>query len=130
MKFKRIVSILLITISMISFTACNSKSPKNDEGQISAIARGNIVVQITKEPEIINPAFTNIGEVQLVSNIIYSPLFSYGGGDVITYLAESVDFKDDKEITIKLRDNIKWHDGKPITADDLEYTINLILDEK
>ncbi|WP_346890484.1 ABC transporter substrate-binding protein [Clostridium sp. UBA1056] len=130
MKFKRIVSILLIAISVISFTACNSKSPKNDEGQISTTVGGNIVVPITKEPEIINPAFTNIGEVQLVSNIIYSPLFSYGGGDVKTYLAESVDFKDNKEITIKLKDNLKWHDGKSVTADDLEYTINLILDEK
>lgn len=130
MKFKRIVSILLMAISIISFTACDSKSPKNDEGQIATTAGGNIVVPITKEPDIINPAFTNIGEIQMVSNIIYSPIFSYGDGEIRTYLAESVDFKDNKEITIKLKDKLKWHDGEPITADDLEYTINLILDEK
>lgn len=130
MKFKRMISMLLIIISMMSFTGCGkSKGPKNDEGQISTTAGGNIIVPVTEKPEMVNPAFTNIGEVQLVSNIIYSPLFSYAGGDIRTYLAESVDFKDNREITVKLKNNLKWHDGKPITGDDLEYTINLILDE-
>lgn len=130
MKLKRMISMLLIIISIMNFTGCgNLKGPKNDEGQISTTAGGNIIVPVTEKPEIVNPAFTNIGEVQLVSNIIYSPLFSYGEGDVRTYLAESVDVKDNKEITVKLKENLKWHDGKPINADDLEYTINLILDE-
>jgi peptide/nickel transport system substrate-binding protein len=131
MKFKRIVSILLIIISIMSFTACgSSKSPKNDEGQMASTVGGNIIVPVIEKSEIINPAFTNVGDAQLVCNIIYSPLFSYDGGDIGTYLADSIDFKDNKEVTIKLKNNIKWHDGNPITADDLEYTINLILDEK
>ncbi len=26
-----------------------------------------------------------------------------------------------KTITIKIKDNVKWHDGNPVTAEDLEY---------
>ena len=36
--------------------------------------------------------------------------------------AESVDWKDDKTIAIKLRAGMKWHDGKPVTVDDVIFS--------
>ncbi|WP_414600529.1 ABC transporter substrate-binding protein, partial [Bacillus cereus] len=30
--------------------------------------------------------------------------------------------EDKKTITIKIKDNVKWHDGNPVTAEDLEYS--------
>ncbi len=44
--------------------------------------------------------------------------------------SRKVDFKDSKELTIKLKSNLKWHDGKPITAEDVLFTFNTVLDEK
>lgn len=35
-----------------------------------------------------------------------------------------------KELTFTLRPNVKWHDGKPFTADDVKFTFDTMLDKK
>ena len=37
---------------------------------------------------------------------------------------------DKKTITIKIKDNVKWHDGNPVTAEDLEYSYLVIGNSK
>ena len=44
------------------------------------------------------------------------------------WLAQSWNVDEEKlEITFTLRPNLKWHDGKPLTAKDVEFTFNLII---
>ncbi|AOY14244.1 ABC transporter substrate-binding protein [Bacillus sp. ABP14] len=38
--------------------------------------------------------------------------------------------EDKKTITIKIKDNVKWHDGNPVTAEDLEYSYLIIGNSK
>jgi peptide/nickel transport system substrate-binding protein len=46
-------------------------------------------------------------------------------------LAESWEISDDKkQITFKLRDNLKWSDGQPLTADDVVFTYQDIVFNK
>lgn len=43
-------------------------------------------------------------------------------------LAESWSYaKDSKSLTIKLRKGVKWHDGKPFSARDVKFTLDLIM---
>ena len=35
-----------------------------------------------------------------------------------------------KTITIKIKDNVKWHDGNPVTAEDLEFSYLIIGNNK
>ena len=35
-----------------------------------------------------------------------------------------------KTITIKIKDNVKWHDGNPVTAEDLEFSYLIIGNDK
>ena len=35
--------------------------------------------------------------------------------------------KDGKQLAFKLREGVKWHDGKPFTAKDVQCTIDLLL---
>ena len=51
---------------------------------------------------------------------------NYGDGKMIMWMAESVDKSDDmKTWTLHLRKGITWSDGKPFTADDIVYTIEI-----
>ena len=60
-----------------------------------------------------------------LANLIYSGLLRHdGSGNLIGDLAESYAISDDGlQYTFTLRENLKWHDGKEISADDVAFTI-------
>ena len=44
-------------------------------------------------------------------------------------LAESWEFSPDRlTLTFKLRDGVRWHDGRPLTAQDVVFTVNKLLE--
>jgi peptide/nickel transport system substrate-binding protein len=50
--------------------------------------------------------------------------------NIVPDLAESWSWSEDgKELTFKLRQGVKWHDGKPFTAADVKCTMDLIQDK-
>ena len=62
------------------------------------------------------PVFNNL--------VVYDPLKAVGGADtVIPDLAETWSWDDTgTKLTFKLRDGVKWHDGKPFTSKDVQCT--------
>lgn len=55
---------------------------------------------------------------------LFDPLFFPVPGGVAPGLATSAEANADATVwTLKLRDGVSWHDGKPFTADDVVYTI-------
>jgi peptide/nickel transport system substrate-binding protein len=53
---------------------------------------------------------------------------NYESGDLIPWLAESYKFNDDfTEVDIKLRPGVKWSDGVAFTADDVDFTLQLVM---
>jgi len=90
---------------------------------------GNLVVPIinTGFVDNFNPYTTN----GLFGGVLYEPLMMFNNmtGKVEYRLAKSVEYSDDlKTITVKLRDGLKWSDGKPITAKDVAYSYNMTKD--
>ena len=74
--------------------------------------------------DIFNPAFQS-SQAALVTNMIYDNLV-YCTMDT-TYepeLATSWETDDYKTFTFKLRDDVKFHNGEPFTADDVAFTID------
>ena len=67
-----------------------------------------------------------------VSNVIHDTLLQDdGAGGFKPGLAESWTYSDDKlQLTLKLRKDVKFHDGNPFTANDAATHINRILDPK
>jgi peptide/nickel transport system substrate-binding protein len=62
---------------------------------------------------------------------IYEALFytNLNTGELIPWQAESYTYNDDfTEITLKLRDGVKWCDGVQMTADDVKYTLEMLRD--
>jgi peptide/nickel transport system substrate-binding protein len=77
-------------------------------------------------PKYINPLLlqTNDSDRDL-SELVYSGLMKFNGqGNVDLDLAKSYDVSDDGlTYTFHLKDNLKWQDGQPLTADDIIFTI-------
>lgn len=63
--------------------------------------------------------------------IMFEPLMVFNNmtGETNYRLAESAAYSDDlKTITVKLRDGLKWSDGKPLTAEDVVFSFLLTKD--
>jgi peptide/nickel transport system substrate-binding protein len=55
---------------------------------------------------------------------VYDPLFEFDANGVQPALAESAEPNADATVwTLRLRQGVTWHDGKPLTADDVVYTM-------
>lgn len=65
---------------------------------------------------------------------VYEPLVRANrvkAGEVKPYLAESWKFNaEGTELTFSIRKDVKWSDGKPMTADDVVFTFQMSLDGK
>ncbi|MBI4641071.1 MAG: hypothetical protein HY731_10270 [Candidatus Tectomicrobia bacterium] len=95
-----------------------------------ASAAGVIKMQITSDTGIGNPILNKA--VPMVGYLAFDPLVEFNDqGKLVPSLAKSWDFADDnKTITFHLHSNVKWQDGKPFTAADVDFTLNTILDSK
>ncbi len=90
---------------------------------------GRLAEGVVGLPRSINPvlAFTDV-DLDL-SNLVFAGLMKYEGGKLVPDLAESYTVSDDGLIyTFKLRDNLRFHDGIALSADDIEFTIQKIQD--
>jgi len=51
---------------------------------------------------------------------------AFGGGHQYNVLAKSLDWsKNGKTLTVTVQPNVKWSDGKPLTADDVLYSLTI-----
>lgn len=84
------------------------------------------------DPPTLDPALTS--DVESASYIveIYSGLVGFNKDlKIVPDLAEKWDISNDgKTYTFTLRDNVKFHDGRPLTAQDVQYSIERAADPK
>jgi peptide/nickel transport system substrate-binding protein len=77
----------------------------------------------------LNPILAmNNGPDRDVSRLIFSSLIRFDSrGDPLADLAESWGMSLDGTLyNISLRENLLWHDGKPVTVDDIIFTVDLM----
>src|SRR5436190_19277607 len=80
-------------------------------------------------PTLLNPHFATGTKDQDGSRLFYEPLAGWDrDGNLRPILAEAIPGREDgtlaadgKSVTWKLKKNVKWHDGKPFTADDVVF---------
>ena len=75
----------------------------------------------------INPAMDEHGEINI---LIFNGLTAHDGDNqVVPGLAESWDFDDETNTyTFHMVEDAKWQDGEPVTAEDVKFTIEAIMD--
>jgi peptide/nickel transport system substrate-binding protein len=118
---KRVLVLLLVCLLALPLAACDINSYRTRAARVS-----RIVVSSLSDPKSFNP----ITESNEVTGMIYDALLTTNGetGELEPGLAESWEISpDQKTITYKLRDGLKWSDGVPMTVDDVVYYYNNIL---
>lgn len=82
-----------------------------------------IIVDNT-QMSVLDPAHSLAGGQGTVMNAacIYDTLVANDNGTMVPDLALSWDIVDNKDFTFKLREDVKFHNGEPFTADDVLFT--------
>lgn len=144
---KTIYKVLLICFICFALVGCgttNENEGKNmthtqeqEEEQVTEIVETQEKPVVNKKSQLtiamnktqtFNPIINTQANVEQALYLIFSPLVNIEeNGMISANLAKSwVVNPEQTAVTITLNDNITWHDGKPLTSDDVLFTLNQI----
>jgi len=112
----------LLSWGIVSYYSKTQAVPKNG---------GEYIEGIVGQPRYLNPMISAYNNTDKdLSRIIYSNLFEYNAdGKLQNDLAESYEISEDKTTyTVHIRQDVFWHDGEKLTAEDVLFTAKLISD--
>jgi len=122
--------VFLLLFAASFFSLLLSLYFKNTEIQPSP---GGVFVEgvdrsLVHQPKFINPIYANSDIDRDLVELIFSGLLKYDENlKVVPDLAKNYEIKDDGKVyEVYLKDNLFWSDGKPLTANDVIFTIKTI----
>lgn len=97
----------------------------------AVIAESGIYTEatISTKQVLINPLYVDFAQANRdISSLVFSGLLKYDPtvAGFVDDLASLKISEDKKEYAFTIKDNIKWHDGQPFTADDVIFTYGII----
>ena len=86
-------------------------------------AQKDLIINSNQMINATNPLYIGGAQDSWVTDLIWDRIMRIGpDGIPRPWAAEKVDWIDDKTLEIKLRAGMKWHDGKPVTIDDVIFS--------
>lgn len=130
-RFRRFSLVLLLILFVASMTVGVS-------AQDEVAREDTVIIDIDSEnpipaPENFNWLVPGTNRNQGAHQLMWEPLFilNYETGEIQPWLGESFTSNETQDVwTLKIRDGVKWSDGMPYTADDVVFTIQLLLDDE
>lgn len=114
---KKILAVLLSVLALF-FVACGEKDAAKESGEKV------VVVSQGAKPKSLDPYMYNEIPGLAVSRQFYDSLFRREpNGNIVPQLAESYEFTTPTEMLITLREGVKFHNGDPLTVDDVLFSL-------
>ncbi len=111
---KKLLLLLFITVSWLTQTYASTLN-----------------LSMSSSPSRLNPILANDSASSEIADWLFNGLFKYDkDGNIVNDLASSHEFKNDTTLIIKLKQNVLWHDGEKLTADDVVFTYEQIHNPK
>lgn len=108
--------------------AAKTEAETTAAAQTEAGGEKNLVMPSASCVANLNPLLEGYKEAAML-NPIYDPLYVIDVNETRYYLADSYEVSEDgMQITVKLKEGLKWHDGEAITADDMIFTMDVCSD--
>jgi peptide/nickel transport system substrate-binding protein len=110
---------------LIAGAAVTGLVPASPFAQTSSKRGGTLTTILTPEPPILVLGVNNQGPTALAAGKLFQGLLEYSFKlEPMPLLAKSWSLSDDKRTyTFNLQENVKFHDGHPMTADDVIFSI-------
>lgn len=125
---------LFLALLGLTLTSCTEKSVDTTDYNVKLPSQdgGTFINAMTGEPTGLIFMVSGESASLAISSYIFNSLLKYNANlDLEGELAESWSISSDqKTITFKLRPNLKWADGKPLTSADILFTWQLVTAEK
>src|SRR5579884_3011305 len=117
---------LLLIVSLLAIVVASSVTTSFASSQPSV--GGNFVVAMVSEPTTLNP-YTGAWNNGFVDAQILQSLLTYSDNlSIVPNLATSYTVNSqDGSYTFNLRQNVKWSDGQPFTAEDVKFSFEKVI---
>lgn len=116
------------------------RSSNRQPGEIEIITEGakvehpggTITIGHSSKPDIINPVLTSESISVCIMNLIFSQLVGFDSyNKPVPNAARKWEISDDGLVwTFYLRDDVKFHDGHPLTSHDVEFTYRSVMNPR
>jgi len=113
----------------LAAAGCSLHGPKHDEDRAETVVfdlEGRVVA-----PDLWNPYVPGARLDQGLQQALIEPMFLLNTetGEIEPWLGLSMTSNEPMDVwTLTMRPGVKWNDGAPFTADDVVFTINLLLE--
>lgn len=90
---------------------------------------GNAVIAVAGDPGHLNPAISTAGPLHAVAGSLFNGLVALDedGSPVPDLAADWEIAPDGLSVTFRLRAGVRWHDGRPFTAEDVKVSFEQLL---
>lgn len=153
MKHLKPVLFLMVAL-MLVLSACGGTAPEAPAAEAPAAEEpaaeapaaeepaptfsGTATITFVQEPDNLNPMYTQMSFSGYLRPFYLKPSWDFDeNGNPVAVLVKEVPSAengglsaDGKTITFNLRDDVKWSDGEPLTADDYAFTFEMIMSDK
>src|SRR5699024_70836 len=136
MKFFNLLIVLFTLVLVLA--ACGGASDGNagsgDGGKESTgepQKGGDFVISSTANPTMFNEFFATDSPSNTLAKFMYDSLIKIDENlEPSPSLATDWEYsEEEKAYTFNLRDDVKWHDGEPFTAEDVKFSYTIALDD-
>ncbi len=109
-------------VLFLILTACSSLAPPSDHGDKP------FVVAIDSAPTQLDPRLSTDATSERIDHLLFSSLIRIGPHEeIVPDLAERWEIQGNRRYTFYLKEKVFFHDGSPLTSDDIRYTYESIL---
>ena len=127
-RARRRVLFWLLLVALIMLGTATQLFIRRDTSAVSGSNGGTYIEGSLGTIETLNPLFATSNTELSASQLMFSSLYRYDtSGSLHTDVATGFTYSEpNKTYTVKLRDDVRWHDRQHLTAKDVAFTIGLI----
>jgi peptide/nickel transport system substrate-binding protein len=126
MRDAKSFAVRLALAGAVTLAGCGGDGGAGGEPVGDPVPGGTAIAAVTSDFSAFNPVTNSaLVTMEVINFALFTPLVRYTEGfDVEPYLAESWDL-DERGVTMRLRQDMLWHDGQRVTAEDVKFTFDL-----